>query len=127
LKNNQSTARTLRKNQTEAEKILWQKLRRRQLYGLRFQRQVAIGNYIADFMCYEAKLIIEVDGGQHNHPTVERYDHYRTMWLQEQGYTVIRFWNQDVLKRMDNVLEGILMHVPPSLSLPRGGGRGLSF
>ena len=102
---------------------LWQRLRRRQLLGLRFQRQVPIGKYIVDFMCYEAKLIVELDGGQHNEEAAVQYDQHRTMWLQKKGYKVIRFWNNDVLMQIENVLENILQEIPPIPTFPRKGGR----
>jgi very-short-patch-repair endonuclease len=116
-----NNARQLRKNLTRAEWKLWQKLRRRQLAGLRFQRQVPLGHFIVDFMCYEVKLIVELDGGQHNNDTAQKYDANRTAWLEEQGYTVLRFWNNDVVNQIDNVLETILNQLPPSLPSPARG------
>src|SRR5579863_4448835 len=97
-------ARQLRKNLTPAEIKLWQRLRRKQLAGLRFRRQVTIGKYIVDFICYEARLIIEIDGGQHNEDEIAQYDRYRDKWLEAQGYKVIRFWNNEVLGQIENVL-----------------------
>ncbi|HLX52694.1 MAG TPA: endonuclease domain-containing protein, partial [Aquella sp.] len=97
-------ARQLRKNLTPAEIKLWQRLRRKQLAGLRFRRQVTIGKYIVDFICYEARLIIEIDGGQHNEDAIAQYDRYRDKWLEAQGYKVIRFWNNEVLGQIENVL-----------------------
>ncbi len=89
-------ARTLRKASTDAEAKLWQGLRARQLNGYKFRRQVPMGNYVADFVCLEARLIVEVDGGQH----AERsdYDEARTDWLHAQGFCVLRFWNNEVLQ-----------------------------
>jgi very-short-patch-repair endonuclease len=114
-------AQQLRKNQTRAEWILWQKIRRRQLAGFRFQRQVPIGKFIADFMCYEAKLIIELDGGQHADDDAKAYDANRTAWLQEQGYKVLRFWNNQVLNQIESVIETILQEIPPSQPSPARG------
>ena len=96
-------ARNLRKEQTEQEKLLWSILRNRQFFGLKFKRQVPIGVYIADFCCNEKKLIIELDGGQHNVPDRIEYDKKRTEFLKGEGYKVIRLWNNDI---NDN-LEGI--------------------
>jgi very-short-patch-repair endonuclease len=95
-------ARDLRKNPTDAEMRLWSRLRGDQLEGFRFRRQHPIGPYIADFFCPEAKLIIEVDGGQH---ADDRAD--RTTWIEAQGYRIIRFWNNDVLANTDGVLFAI--------------------
>lgn len=84
---------------TDAELRLWVRLRRKQLDGFRFRRQQPIGRYVVDFFCPEAKLIVEVDGGQHADDTSER-----TRWLIDHGYRVIRFWNNDVLANTDGVL-----------------------
>ena len=86
-------ARRLRRNPTDAEKRLWSKLRHKQLSGHRFRRQVPIGPYIVDFACLGARLIVEVDGGQHANQ-IER-DNARTAWLGGQGFRVLRFWNND--------------------------------
>jgi very-short-patch-repair endonuclease len=98
-------ARTLRQNLTDAERRLWFHLRRKQLNGHRFRRQVPIGPYIADFVCFEAKLVIEVDGGQHNDDAEK--DARRTALMESQGYRVLRFWNNEVLGNTDGVLETI--------------------
>ncbi|MBI5634797.1 MAG: endonuclease domain-containing protein [Nitrospirae bacterium] len=103
--NNTQKARTLRKNQTDAEKTLWQKLRNRGQQGLKFRRQVPVGPYVADFLCESARLIIEVDGGQHAE-NIE-YDQYRDEFLHANGYMVVRFWNNEVMGNMDAVLEAI--------------------
>ena len=89
-----SRARQLRGRMTGAERTLWQILRGRRLGGYRFRKQAPIGKFVADFVCHEAKIIIEVDGGQHNDLKQISYDEYRTMWLSSQGYFVRRFWNQ---------------------------------
>jgi very-short-patch-repair endonuclease len=99
-------ARQLRSTPTDAEIRLWSRLRRKQLDGFRFRRQQPIGAYVVDFFCPEAKLIIEVDGGQHN--VDEAKDEKRTRWLEERGYRVIRFWNNDVLSNTDGVVLAVL-------------------
>ena len=94
-------ARQLRRNQTDAEKFLWSKLRNRQLNGYKFKRQVPVGIYIADFLCQEAMLIVELDGGQHAEQ--QDYDQRRTHWLQSQSFRVLRFKNNDMLANVDGV------------------------
>ena len=96
-------ARKLRKNQTSQERIIWNLLRNQQFQGLKFRRQYPIGNYIVDFICKEIKLIIEIDGGQHNSEEGIEYDLKRTEYLETKGYKVIRFWNNEI----DNNLEGV--------------------
>ena len=100
-------ARELRPNQTEAEARLWRVLRDRQLVGAKFRRQAPLGPYIADFACLAAKLIVELDGGQH--ADNEEADAERTTWLVGRGFRVLRFWNNDVLANSDGVLEEILV------------------
>src|ERR1700692_133971 len=90
-------ARALRRDTGSAEKKLWYRLRDRQLAGRRFRRQVPIGSYIVDFACLSARLIIEIDGGQHNEEVNEVLDATRTVWLESRGYQVLRFWNSYVL------------------------------
>lgn len=97
-------AKDLRKRPTDAEKALWQRLRAKQMNGLKFRRQEPIGRYIVDFVCYERNLIIEVDGGQHSQSLT---DALRDEWLKGQGFRVLRFWNNDVLKDIGAVLEVI--------------------
>ncbi|HSW70863.1 MAG TPA: DUF559 domain-containing protein, partial [Gammaproteobacteria bacterium] len=77
------------------------------LNGYRFRRQVPLGKYIVDFMCKESKLIIELDGGQHNEIRAARYDQERTVWIEANGYFVQRFWNSEVLDQCNAVLEVI--------------------
>lgn len=117
-------ARELRRNQTEAEKAFWQAVRNRQLNGLKFRRQVPLGRYIVDFACFENKLIIELDGGQH--ADAIPYDEARTTWLEAQGFRVVRFWNNDVMSNMEGVLVRLveLCEQPPHPTLSREG-RGL--
>ena len=102
-------ARALRRNQTDAERILWQQLRNRQMLGCKFRRQQVMGPYIADFLCLEPKLVIEIDGGQHAEQQV--YDAQRSQYLQHLGYRVLRFWNHEVLQQRDAVLEAIRLAV----------------
>jgi very-short-patch-repair endonuclease len=98
-------ARQMRQYPTDAERALWRQLRSKQLQGARFRRQQPIGPYIADFFCPEQLLVIEVDGGQH--AIAEAKDAVRTEWLHRSGYRVLRFWNNDVLRNMEGVLEAI--------------------
>ena len=102
-----SKAKQLRKNQTDAEKVLWQQLRNRQVYGYKFRRQVPIGSYIVDFVCVSVKLIIELDGGQHAEQ--QDYDRKRTAYLEAKEFQVVRFWNNDVLTNIDGVLESLTL------------------
>lgn len=96
-------ARQLRRDATDVEKALWEALRNRQLDGFKFRRQASVGPYVVDFLCIEAKLIIELDGGQHN----EDADRPRTEFLNAQGLSVLRFWNHDVVENFDGVAEAI--------------------
>ena len=99
--------RALRNDPTEAEKKLWLVIRNRQLRGVRFNRQVPVGCYICDFVSRSHKLIIEVDGGQHDWRAVQ--DARRTAILKAAGYQVVRFWNNDVLSNTEGVLQQILL------------------
>jgi very-short-patch-repair endonuclease len=99
-------ARQLRKTSTDAEQRLWQHLRNRQINGYKFCRQVPIGSYVVDFLCKEKKLIVELDGSQHN--LQKEYDQQRTEFLISQGYRVVRYWNNQVLQESEAVLEDIL-------------------
>ena len=117
-------ARQLRTNATDAERKLWHKIRRRQLEGFRFRRQVPLGPYIVDFACLSAKLIVEVDGGQHGEEANILSDLQRTEWLERQGFRVIRLWNIDVLQNVDGVWENIaaaLAEAPHPNPPPQGG------
>jgi len=98
-------ARIMRSNQTDAEAVLWNALRGRRLMGMKFKRQVPIGNYIVDFLCAEHKLIVEVDGSQH---AERKYDQDRDTALQNRDFKVLRFWNNDVLKKLDSVCDAII-------------------
>jgi very-short-patch-repair endonuclease len=99
-------ARAMRHEPTEAERALWKRLRFRQINGLKFRRQVPVGPFIADFLCFEVRLILEVDGSQHAEDRAD-YDLRRTAYLERQGYRVLRFWNGDVLARPESVMEAI--------------------
>lgn len=119
-------SRALRKNLTDAEKLLWRHLRYRQIGGYKFRRQFALGNYIVDFACLEARLVIEVDGGQHAEQAA--YDGRRDEWLKQQGFRVLRFWNNQVMQETASVLAVIAdglnnEHPHPSLPPSRGKGR----
>ena len=107
--NNIPRARQLRKSSTDAERALWNILRNRQVAGSRFRRQGPIGPYIVDFVCFESRLVIEVDGGQH--AELADYDAGRTAWLETQGFRVMRFWNNQVLQETNAVREAIAMAV----------------
>jgi very-short-patch-repair endonuclease len=100
-----SRARATRNNPTEAERILWQHLRLRQLGGHKFRRQQSLGEFIVDFVCLEKRLVVEVDGGQHSLRVA--YDEQRTKWIEQQGFRVLRFWNNEVLQNVEDVKEVI--------------------
>ena len=100
-------ARELRQKQTDAERALWFRLRNKQLECVKFRRQQPVGPYIVDFVNLEEKLVIEIDGGQHNEQEIRKHDEDRTSWLEERGYRVLRFWNNDVLLNIEGVLERI--------------------
>jgi very-short-patch-repair endonuclease len=132
-------ARRLRRDVTEAEKVLWRLLRNRALGGAKFRRQALMGRYIADFACLERKLIVEADGDQH---AASKTDAVRTSWLESRGFRVLRFANRDILENLEGVAAVVLKALedarPPlthpspsrcrgSLPLPprSAGGRGL--
>jgi very-short-patch-repair endonuclease len=117
-----SNARALRRNSTDAERILWWELRDYRLNGASFRRQVPIANYIADFVCHAAKLAIELDGGQHFSDGQEAADARRSMIVEAKGFQVLRFSNHDVMTNRAGVLETIAAAVverAPTLTLPR--------
>ena len=107
-------AKILRKNMTPQELKLWQILRNNSFYGLKFKRQVPIGNYVVDFICEIENLIIEIDGGQHNFDERAEYDKQRTEFLENLGYKVIRFWNNDV----DENILGVCEVIKQCLNIP---------
>ncbi len=108
-----SLSRNLRKNQTDAEKLLWRHLRGKQLGGLRFRRQHPLGRYIVDFVCLEKRLVLEIDGGQHGEEEGQIKDAEREQWLRTEGYQVLRFWNNDVLTNLEGVMGMIRANVLP--------------
>jgi very-short-patch-repair endonuclease len=122
----QAHAAALRKNPTEIEAALWRILRMKQLSSIRFRRQQAIGPYIVDFCAPRQKLVIEVDGSQHLEQEI--YDSERTAFLESKGYSVLRFWNDEVLRSQDGVVCAILAAIekmpPPAspISEERNGG-----
>ena len=102
-------ARSLRQAQTPAEFRLWGHLRDRRIRDFKFRRQVTIGPYIVDFLCHEARLIIEIDGAQHQQRG--SYDMQRTRYLERCGFYVLRYWNNEVMQHEENVMEGIDAHL----------------
>ena len=98
-------AKNLRKRATQAESVLWSRLRERQIEGVKFRRQQPIGEFIVDFVSFERRLIIELDGGQH--AAAFEKDHERDKKLSGEGYSVLRFWNNEVLANLEGVLEVI--------------------
>jgi len=121
ISNRHVVAKLLRKNFTDAERALWKNLKAKQLEEYKFRRQEPIGSYIVDFVCHAKRIVIEVDGGQHS---MERErDGERDRWLRGQGYSVLRFWNNEVLGNIEGVLEVVrdrLKH--PPLTPPIKGG-----
>ena len=107
---------------TDAELRLWLRLRCEQRERFHFRRQIPIGPYIVDFVCFKAKLVVEVDGGQH--ATVTAEDARRTRWLESQGFRVLRFWNSEVLAELDSVLEEIGKTLADPLPNPPHRGEG---
>ena len=117
-----SNARALRKNSTDAERILWSELRDHRLNGAGFRRQVPIGSYVADFMCHAVRLVVELDGGQHFSDRAEQADAARSAAIETKGFQVLRFGNHDVMTNRAGVLETIAVAVAeraPTLALPR--------
>lgn len=108
-------AKALRTNQTDAEVKVWQALRASRLLSYKFRRQVPMGDFIVDFLCFEKKLIIEIDGGQH---LDSNSDLMRDAKLKAQGYRVLRFWNNEVIENLDDVLAVILQYLQMSSPLP---------
>ncbi len=101
-------ARAMRREPTPAEKVMWSKLRGGRLAGLKFRRQMPVGDYIADFACHYPKVIVECDGGQH---ADSAYDLARDAWFRSQGFQVLRFWNGEVIERPESVMSLILQAV----------------
>lgn len=116
-----NAAKRLRKQATKTESSLWFHLKAKHLDGLKFRRQQPIGQFIVDFICFEKKGIIEVDGGQHSE---SEYDRERDEWLKKEGFKILRFWNNEVLNNMTGVLEVIRSNClkSPSPTPPLEGG-----
>ena len=119
-------ARQLRTNSTQAERKLWRFLRSLKAQGFHFRRQVPIDHFVVDFVCYSARLVIEVDGGQHNTDAGQRADSARDAYLVDQRFEVLRFWNNDVLRNTEGVAHAILevlrRGTPTPNPSPQGGG-----
>ncbi len=97
-------SKNLRQNSTFAEKILWEKLRNKQFYGIKFRRQEPIGDYIVDFISFQKNLIIEIDGGYHKKSEQKEYDKYRDNYLKFNDAIILRFTNDDIINNLDKVL-----------------------
>ena len=111
-----TTARRLRRHMTAAESALWVELRRLPLSGTHFRRQAPFGPFIADFLCHGARLVIEVDGGAHDHDDVAAHDAEREAWMRSRGYRVLRFRNPDVLKDVRGVARVIFQEAMEALA-----------
>ena len=114
-RNSTPKARALRHNQTDAEIAFWNQVKDRRFHGLKFKRQHPVGIYFADFVCLEHHLIVEIDGGQHND---NPQDEVRTKYLNNSGFKVIRFWNNDILSNIEGVTHSL------TLALSRNAGEG---
>ena len=106
-RHNTEKRKALRREMTDAERVLWSYLRHKKLEGRKFRRQESIGAYIVDFYCHEEKLIIEIDGSIHNLKTQKIYDEKRTSFLETNGYRVMRFTNKEIFMRIHEVLSKI--------------------
>lgn len=117
-------AKNLRKRATDAERLLWRYLRAKQMEGIKFRRQEPVGDYIVDFICFDRRIIVEIDGGQHARDENINKDKERDEWLRNQGFKVLRFWNNDVLNNINGVWEVIRAHCfcHPPLAPPVEGG-----
>jgi very-short-patch-repair endonuclease len=102
-----TAAKRLRTNATNAEIVLWRRLKRLETRGTHFRRQAPIGKFIVDFACPAARLVIEVDGSQHGEEYGRTRDQQRTQWLASEGYRVMRFWNNDITGNIEGVMEAI--------------------
>ena len=118
-------ARTLRREQTDAERVIWNLLRAHRLRGASFRRQTPIGPYVADFVCHQTHLIVEIDGGQHFESGQAKRDARRDAFLAAKGFRILRFNNHDVMTNRQGVIETIatLLAAAPSPTLPRKRGR----
>jgi len=118
-------SRQLRATASDAEQKLWQALRRKQVNSLRFRRQFPLGPYFADFVCLPARLVIEVDGGQHGEARQVAHDARRTAWLERHDFRVLRFWADQVMTDLPSILDGI--EIALRQPLPRRDGRDTSI
>jgi len=119
-------AKVLRKSTNETERLLWRHLRAKHLGRLKFRRQQPIGKYSVNFVCFEKKLIIELDGGQHALQPAKEKDIHRDQWFETQGYKVLRFWDNEVLTKTEAVFETVWAHClkhPPLNPLPSREGK----
>lgn len=117
-------ARQLRKTMTDAERKLWYLLRSRRFSGFKFRRQEPVGSYVADFLCYEARLIVEADGSQHAEST---HDAKRDAWLKHEGFRVLRFWNHEIFtarQQVEDTIYATLTTPHPAAALPPSPARG---
>ena len=105
----------MRQAPTDAENLMWGRLRARRLNGHKFRRQMPIDRYIVDFACFESKLVVELDGGQHHEQSA--YDESRTLLINNAGYRVLRFWNNDVFENLEGVLSTILEYLEGEISM----------
>ena len=120
-----SRARSLRRTMTRAETLLWRYLKAHHIDGLGFRRQVPMRHFVADFVCHSAPLVVELDGETHDFADCQRNDAVRDAWFRSQGFKVLRFSNEQVLRNLAGVVEAIRIeaqNTPPSLSLPHKGG-----
>jgi very-short-patch-repair endonuclease len=122
-------AQQLRQTMTRTENLLWRYLKAHHVDGLAFRRQVPMQQFIADFICHSARIVVEIDGLSHDFNSRQRADRKRDQWFASQNYTVLRFTNEQVLKNLEGVIAVIrdtastrLKHAPPSLPLPHKGG-----
>ena len=117
-------AKSLRKGSTNADKLLWSRLRAGRFEGMRFRRQHPIGRYIVDFVCLERRLVIELDGGRHALLDGTLKDRQRDAWLEKEGYRVVRFWDDEVLMNICGVLDALRekFQTPSPQSPPLEGG-----
>ncbi len=117
-------AKVLRKRPTDAERLLWKHLKARQLESFKFRRQQPIGNYVVDFVCFEKRIVVEIDGAQHAVEKEREKDIERDSWFTKQGFRVLRFWNNEVIQQTEGVLEVIknTCFFHPPLTPPTKGG-----
>ena len=106
-----AAAKKLRANTTPHERILWRALKELPIEGTHFRRQAPIGPYVVDFFCPAKRLVIELDGGHHNEDGTAKRDSERQVWLEQEGYRVIRFWNSEVIGDLNAVLERIYVEL----------------